>query len=279
VKAIYQYSGISTPIHKLDPRTKLVMTLCYLLISFLLPSPLRVGGVVIPVPFVMAMIIVLAIWFVLRVRPWDYMILWVYLFPIVGGITFAHVFFLDGPPFARIPGVPYHHLSIPGFFFGLDIGFRIVAMGFAFVMFSMTTDPFHWGLAMYKAGVPYKGAFMFAFGMRFYPLLQEEYFVIRDALKARGSDLLTSMNPIKLMNGVAVSAIPLGLGALRRSQNIALAMELRGFSFPEQTGVPRVLYRDVRMKRADWIVVGVFGLLLLVTLGLRLSGTLHEAKF
>ncbi|TMD06625.1 MAG: energy-coupling factor transporter transmembrane protein EcfT [Chloroflexi bacterium] len=279
MKAIYQYSGISTPIHKLDPRTKLVMTLCYLLVSFILPSPLRVGPAVIPVPFVMAMLIVLAIWAVLRVRPWDYMMLWVYLIPIVGGITFAHVFFLDGPPFARIPGIPFHHLSIRGFFFGLDIGFRIVAMGFAFVLFSMTTDPFHWGLAMFKAGVPYKGAFMFAFGMRFYPLLQEEYFVIRDALKARGSDLLTSMNPVKLMNGVAVSAIPLGLGALRRSQNIALAMELRGFSFPEETGVPRVLYRDVRMRRVDWIVVGAFVLMLLVSLVLRLTGTIQQAKF
>jgi energy-coupling factor transport system permease protein len=278
VKAIYQYSGIKTPIHALDPRTKLVMTLCYLLISFVLPSPLRVGTVLIPIPLVMAMIIVVAIWVVLKVRPWDYLILWVYLFPIVGGITFAHAVFLDGPPFANVPGLPLHHISIPGFFFGIDIGFRIVAMGFAFVMFSMTTDPFHWGLAMYRAGVPYKGAFMFAFGMRFYPLLQEEYFIIRDALKARGSDLLTSMNPIKLINGVAVSAIPLGLGALRRSQNIALAMELRGFSFPEQTGVPRVLFRDVRMRTADWIVSAVFLLLLVLVLGLRLGGVLHEAK-
>jgi energy-coupling factor transport system permease protein len=278
VKAIYQYSGARTPIHSLDPRTKLVMTLCYLLISFILPSPLRIGGLLIPVPFVLAMIIVAAIWIVLKVRPWDYLILWIYLFPIVGGITFAHVFFLDGPPFARIPGLPFHHMSIPGFFFGMDIGFRIVAMGFAFVMFSMTTDPFHWGLAMYKAGVPYKIAFMFAFGMRFYPLLQEEYFVIRDALKARGSDLLTSMNPIKLINGVAVSAIPLGLGALRRSQNIALAMELRGFSFPEQTGVPRVLYRDVHMRVADWTVCSVFLVLLALALALRLTGLLHEAK-
>ena len=147
-------------------------------------STLVLFGVSATAAFLLSSLIVLAIWAVLRVRPWDYMMLWVYLIPIVGGITFAHVFFLDGPPFARIPGIPFHHLSIRGFFFGLDIGFRIVAMGFAFVLFSMTTDPFHWGLAMFKAGVPYKGAFMFAFGMRFYPLLQEEYFVIRDALKA-----------------------------------------------------------------------------------------------
>jgi len=279
VKAIYQYSGTRTPIHALDPRTKLLMTLCYLLISFILPSPLRVGPVLVPVPFVMAMIIVLAIWVVLKVRPWDYLILWVYLFPIVGGITFAHVFFLDGPPDLRIPGLPWHHVSIPGFFYGVDIGFRIVAMGFAFVMFSMTTDPFHWGLAMFKAGIPYKGAFMFAFGMRFYPLLQEEYFVIRDALKARGSDLLTSMNPVKLINGVAVSAIPLGLGALRKSQNIALAMELRGFSFPEQTGVARVLHRDVRMRTADWVVSAAFLALLVIVLVARLGGFLRAAAF
>jgi energy-coupling factor transport system permease protein len=279
VKAIYQFSATRTPIHALDPRTKLLMTLCYLLISFVLPSPLSVGRWLVPVPFVMAMIIVAAIWAALKVRPWDYWILWVYLVPIVGGITFAHVFFLGGPPYASVAGPPFSRLSVPGFFFGLDIGFRIVAMGFAFVLFSMTTDPFHWGLAMYRAGIPYKGAFMFAFGMRFYPLLQEEYFVIRDALKARGSDLLSSMNPVKLINGVAASAIPLGLGALRRSQNIALAMELRGFSFPEQTGVPRVLYRDVRMRTADWVVSAVFLLLVALALALRLTGILQQAQF
>ncbi len=277
--AIYEYSHVDTPIHRLDPRTKLVATLCYLLMSFVLPSPLRLGPIIISVPFLLAMLIVVALWVLLGVRPWDYLILWLYLLPIVGGITFAHAVFLGGAPFATIPGTSFE-VSVPGIYHGLDIGFRIVSMGFAFVMFAMTTDPFYWGLSMYKAGLPYKIAFMFAFGMRFFPLLQEEYFVIRDALKARGSDLLTSTNPVKLVKGTAVSAFPLGLGALRRSQNIALAMELRGFSFPEQVGgVPRVLFRDVRLRQPDYTVMAIFVALLLGSLALRFSGALQAVRF
>lgn len=271
MRTLYSYSASKTMLHRLDPRTKLVMTLCYLLMSFVIPSPLQIGSVIVPIPPLMALLIVVAIWVLLRVPPWEYGILWIYLVPIVGGITFAHAVFLGGAPYVTLPGTDIL-LSQPGIYHGLDLGFRIVAMGFAFVMFAMSTDPFHWGLAMYKAGVPYKVAFMFAFGMRFYPLLQEEFGTIRDALRARGSDLLLSRNPLKLIYGTAVSGVPLGLGALRRSQNIALAMELRGFSFPEQTGVPRVIFRDVRLHTRDWVVMGIFVALLIASFGLRLGG-------
>jgi energy-coupling factor transport system permease protein len=114
---------------------------------------------------------------------------------------------------------------------------------------------------------------MFASAMRFYPLLQEEFITIQDALKARGSDLLVKWyNPVRLMWGVLTTAIPMGLGGLRRSRNIALSMELRGFSFPEETGVQRQLFRDIQLRPADYIIITLWIAVVIAVAILRLSG-------
>lgn len=272
MSAIYSYSGYETWLHRLDPRTKLVFTISYLVLAFLLPSPIFIGGVPVPTPILMFLLIVGIIWFVARISPARYLIFLVYLMPITLGIAFAHTFFLNACP-CIAPGTPIlESASIAGLIRGLEIGFRIAAMGVCFLLFSFTTEPFTWGLSMYQAGLPYKGAFMFAFGMRFYPLLQEEFLTISDALKARGSDLLSGMNPFKLVRGMSITAIPLGLGALHRSQNIALSMELRGFSFPEEVGVERVLFRDIRLRPLDWFLIIFWTVVLVAAVVLRLTG-------
>jgi energy-coupling factor transport system permease protein len=272
MSGIYSYSGYETWLHKLDPRTKLIFTISYLILAFVLPSPVLIAGWPISTPLLMFLAMVLVIWLVARIPPARYLAFLVYLIPIVGGIAFAHTFFLNPCPCFAADTPLLRSASVDGFLKGLDIGFRIAAMGVAFLLFSFTTEPFTWGLAMYRAGLPYKAAFMFAFGMRFYPLLQEEFMTIRDALKARGSDLLNGLNPVRLIRGMSITAIPLGLGALHRSQNIALSMELRGFSFPEETGVQRELFRDIRMRPLDWALSAVCVGVLLVAIVLRLGG-------
>lgn len=272
MSGIYSYSGYETWLHRLDPRTKLTFTICYLVLAFVLPTPIMIGGVPVSTPLLMFLAIIAAIWLLARIPPTRYMAFLVYLIPIIFGIVFAHSFFLNPCPCLETTTPVLRSVSTQGFLKGLDISFRIAAMGVAFLLFSFTTEPFTWGLSMYRAGLPYKAAFMFAFGMRFYPLLQEEFMTIRDALKARGSDMLNGMNPVRLVRGMSVTAIPLGLGALHRSQNIALSMELRGFSFPEETGVQRQLYRDIRMRPLDWALTIFWIVVLLAAIILRLSG-------
>ncbi len=280
MSGIYSYSGYETWLHKLDPRTKLTFTISYLVLAFLLPSPIPIAGVPIPTPLIMCIAIIAVIWFIARIHPRQYAIFLVYLIPIILGITFAHTFFLNSCPCFAGSELPIlSAASQAGFVRGLEIGFRIAAMGICFLLFSFTTEPFIWGLSMYRAGLPYKAAFMFAFGMRFYPLLQEEYSTIRDALQARGCDLLSGMNPVRLARGMSISAIPLGLGALNRSQNIALSMELRGFSFPDETGVERVLFRDIRLRPIDWALIIFWVAVLVMTIVLRITGVIQPNSF
>jgi energy-coupling factor transport system permease protein len=280
MSGIYSYSGYETWLHRLDPRTKLVFTISYLVLAFLLPSPIIIGGLPIPTPLIMCLAIIAVIWAIARISPANYMIFLVYLLPIIAGIAFAHTFFLNPCPCFAAPDVAILGVaSWVGLVRGLEIGFRIAAMGICFLLFSFTTEPFAWGLSMYRAGLPYKGAFMFAFGMRFYPLLQEEYITIREALQARGCDLLNGMNPLRLARGMSISAIPLGLGALHRSQNIALSMELRGFSFPEETGVQRVLFRDIRLRPLDWALISFWTTVLVLAIVLRIIGVFKPNTF
>ena len=261
MRPLYTFAGQESPLHRLDPRSKLVFVACYLLATFLLPQP-----------WILLVVVILTIWIFGRISPAEYYPFLLLMLPLVIGITFVHVAFVGGPPFfLTIPiGAFEWTFSEPGLRSGTTLAFRLATMGVTFTLFAMTTEPFLLGMALYRSGLPYKIAFMFGFALRLYPLIQEEFLVIKNALRARGSNALSSANPVRFFPAVAISAVPLGLGAIRRSQEIALAMELRGLSIPESTGVERHLYRTIAMRPRDHALIGgsllALGLIVLVKL-------------
>jgi energy-coupling factor transport system permease protein len=265
MKLLYQFEASDSFLHALDPRTKLVVVLCYLILTFLAPWP-----------WAMALVAMALIWVFGKISPAEYYPILLFFLPIMIAITIVQVFFVGGEPYRTIGigGTTVGQFSLKGWQEGTTIAWRLAAMGIAFLMFSMTTDPFDWGLSLHNMGLPYKAAFLFAFAMRFFPLLQEEMVTIQSAFKARGADALSSWNPYRFLVGVAQVVFPLGASALRRSQNIALAMELRGFSFPEITGTPRVISRQVRLRLVDWMVMVGATSTVIVTVALKtLSGS------
>lgn len=257
MKPLYAFSGQDSFLHGLDPRTKLVFILSYLIASF-----------VVPAPWVLFFILIAAIWGLAGISPKEYYQFLVLMLPLIVAITFVHTVFIgEAPYFFSLdgPGITLS-FSREGLANGTALAFRLGTMGLAFTLFAMTTDPFYWGMAMYKLGLPYKVSFMFAFAIRLYPLIQEEFLTIQRALKSRGSNALSSFNPFVFFPGVVMSAVPLGLGAIRRSRDIAVAMELRGLNIPQETGGRRVLFREPRLKAVDFaILIGcVVGLLSVV---------------
>jgi energy-coupling factor transport system permease protein len=212
MRFIYQFTSGHSLLHRLDPRTKLVLVLTTLFLSFLTSAPWWVFAVAI-----------LGIWLLGRISPLQYWPVLLMMAPLVTAVFVVHR--------SRE---------------GVEVGFRLAAMGVTFLGFSMTTDPFDLGLALHYSGVPYRVSFLIAFALRFFPLLQEEMSIIRNALRARGYQGLGT---------VALAALPLGLGALRRSQKIALAMEMRGFSYAEEMKIRRTNLRDIRMRALDYAAI------------------------
>lgn len=266
MRPLYQFSGQDSFLHRLDPRTKLIFVIAYLLISFLVPQP-----------WLLFFLLIIAIWALAGISPAEYYPFLLLMLPIMVAITLVHTFLIEGSPYYWSAAVGRLHVgaSIPGLYTGLELGFRLGTMGLAFTLFAMTTEPFQWGMSMYRWGLPYKVAFLFAFAIRLYPLIQEEFIVIQRALKARGSNALSSFNPLRFFPGVVTTAVPLGLGALRRSQDIAMAMELRGLNLPEETGKPRVIFRDVRLRPIDVVIMAACVLVLAGLLAARLLTRLH----
>jgi energy-coupling factor transport system permease protein len=261
VRPLYQFSGQDSFLHRLDPRTKLIFVVSYLLVSFLVPHP-----------WVLFFLLIAAIWALAGISPAEYYPFLLLMLPIMVAITLVHTFLIEGAPYfwSVSLGPVFIGASWAGLYTGLELGFRLGTMGLAFTLFAMTTEPFQWGMSMYRWGLPYKVAFMFAFAIRLYPLIQEEFIVIQRALKARGSNALSSFNPLRFFPGVVTTAVPLGLGAIRRSQDIAMAMELRGLNLPDETGRARVLFRDVSLRPIDVAIMAACVLVLGALLVARL---------
>ena len=252
MKFLYQYSAGDSFLHRLDPRTKLIFILCYLVVALIWPGY--------QLMIFTTLFAILLLWVGARISPKEYWQFLAYLTPIMialiivqslaGGPPHIELIFPFGSQFTLL-------ISEPGFYLGLGIGLRLATMGIAFMIFAMTTDPFDISLALHKTGVAFKLSFLVGFMLRFLPLIQEELFTIADASKARAYKAMDSKNPLSILRAIIAAMPPLAAGSLRRSQNIALAMELRGFSFPTEFGIKRTFLKDIQMRRADYLTIGV----------------------
>lgn len=105
---------------------------------------------------------------------------------------------------------------------------RFVVLVESFSVFFLTTSPDHLGLALEQTRIPYEFVFAFTTAVRFVPVLAEEAQTIMDAQKARGLELEKG-NFLKRIRNYIPILIPLIVGAIRRSLELAEAMESRAW--------------------------------------------------
>jgi len=93
--------------------------------------------------------------------------------------------------------------------------------------------------------------------LRTFPVLERELIRIYDSQAARGLELSGSLR--KIIHLIPVM-LPFVLRALRRTTEVALAMELRAFGLYRT----RTYLRSLQFTRADWLASG---LIVLVSVG------------
>jgi energy-coupling factor transport system permease protein len=219
--------------------------------------------------------------------PWEYIGFILLLAPMVLVLLLLQMFFFGQEPFIYytildnfIDGQPFIiRISEPGISFGLSLGLRIMAMGLTFTVFVISTDPFDIGQALNSIGISFRGSFMVGFALRLVPLIQEELNNITNAAIARGSHSPNTIRPIRLVRGIATISVPLAIGSLKRATQMALAMEIRGFSFPSQMNVKHTYMKEVRMRKRDWFSLIVFFSLWGYWMSLRLPVLVQEISF
>ena len=116
-----------------------------------------------------------------------------------------------------------------------------------------------------KVRVPvHELALMMAIALRFIPTLWEETEKIMNAQLARGANL-ESGNIFKRLTAYIPIFIPLFLSSFRRAEELAMAMEARGY----RGGIGRTKYRLLQYKGRDYGLILIFLILVMVIGWLR----------
>jgi energy-coupling factor transport system permease protein len=149
--------------------------------------------------------------------------------------------------------------------FAAAMTLRFIVLVESFSVFFLTTSPDHLGLALEQTHVPYEFSFAFTTAVRFVPVLAEEAQTIMDAQKARGLELEKG-NFLKRIRNYVPVLIPLIVSAIRRSLELAEAMESRGWGATKK----RTNLYGLKLHRGDFallaITIGVLALAIYIRL-------------
>jgi energy-coupling factor transport system permease protein len=143
---------------------------------------------------------------------------------------------------------------------------RFIVLVESFSVFFLTTSPDHLGLALEQTHIPYEFCFAFTTAVRFVPVLAEEAQTIMDAQKARGLELERG-NFLKRIRNYIPILIPLIISAIRRSLELAEAMESRAWGATKK----RTNLYVLKMHRGDIILLIITVVTLVVAVYVRLN--------
>ena len=135
---------------------------------------------------------------------------------------------------------------------------RFAVLISSFSIFFLTTSPDRLGLALQQSHIPYEFCFAFTTAVRFVPVLADEAQTIMDAQKARGLELEHG-NLIKRIRNYIPILIPLIVNAIRRSLELAEAMDSRGWGANKK----RTNLYALKLKQSDFVIF-TFSLLMLI---------------
>ncbi len=147
-----------------------------------------------------------------------------------------HLFFTDGAVVFQIPYLPVR-VTGEGFFRGLFISWQFLCLALTGVILTLTTSPSdlvcgleHLLSPLKRVHIPVQDiAVMVSMALRFVPAFLEEYDRIKTAQSARGACVDTGRYDQKLKS-LAALLMPLITSAFRRADDLAEAMEARGYA-------------------------------------------------
>lgn len=141
--------------------------------------------------------------------------------------------------------------AMTGWSAGCQAGMRaaltlLVLVSIFFVFFSVTA-PEDLGNAMVKMGLPHTAAFVFSTALQFVPVIGRKARCVIDAQRSRGIPLEPGWKALRYYPAFLG---PLLIQAFRMAEELAEAMEARGFGLAGRTYL-----RDYRLQRRDWLVL------------------------
>lgn len=254
---IGQYIPGDTFMHRLDPRTKLMALLLFIVAIF------TINRLLLFVPFFLVVVLLYA-----RSRiPFRYLLKGLRLIIYIIMLTLIlHIFFTrGGQVLFRYGPVTIESVGVE---LGLFTVFRLILLVLFTMLVTLTTTPLALtgGMEFFLRPLKYlkvpvsEIAMILTIALRFIPVLMEESERIVRAQIARGADFKQG-NIFKRIRFLVPVMVPLFVSAFRRADELAIAMESRCY----RIGGKRTSLHERRFGRPDYGVITVSALVVIVS--------------
>lgn len=246
---IGQYYNVDSPMHRMDARMKIILTVVFIVSIFMCKSFPALGLMVL---FTLAVNIISKVPLKMVAKSLKPIVIIVIftsvlnIFYIRGGTTLVDWYFI--------------HITSNGLLTALFMAIRIVCLVVISSLLTYTTTPTVLTDSLEKLFAPLKLikvpvstlAMMMTLALRFIPTLIDEIDRITNAQKARGADLDNGsfMQRVKALVPIIV---PLFVSSIRRAYELADAMDCRCY-----TGGPgRTRMKQMKLKPSDFVYLAV----------------------
>jgi energy-coupling factor transport system permease protein len=159
-------------------------------------------------------------------------------------------------------------LSVTGLsiVFGVGRGLKLAELLAASVLFLSTTKVEEFTVGLNKLRVPYRFGFAISLAFRLAALFGDSAATIVDAQRLRGYNF-SEGGPFERMRRYVPVAVPVFMGALRKANNMAMALEARGFGnrVEPTTFIDYPVRASDRLAFAGLILLGAFHFMLYYT--------------
>ncbi|MCD8015717.1 MAG: energy-coupling factor transporter transmembrane protein EcfT [Lachnospiraceae bacterium] len=255
-----QYYPTDSVIHKLDPRVKLAGTLVFIISLFAFGT---IEAYVVATIFLAAVIKTSQV-------PFKFMIKGLRAIIMLLMITVIfNLFLVQGTVVVKFW---VFQITVEGIKTAVSMAIRLIYLIIGSSVMTLTTTPNDLTDGMEKALSPLKKvrvpvheiAMMMSIALRFIPILMEETDKIMKAQQARGADF-ESGNLIQKAKNMVPLLVPLFISAFRRANDLAMAMEARGYHGGEGRTKMRPLVYKGRDKAAYLVLLGYFVIMFVVS--------------
>lgn len=256
-----QYFPGNTPIHRLDPRTKLLILICYIVALFIADDI---------VGYMIMLVVLITCSSISKIGPKT---LLSGLKPLVFILVFTgviNIFYGTGEPLVQFWIIK---ITLNGIINAVYMLLRIMLLVCGTFLLTYTTSPLELtdGLEyllspLKKLKVPVHDlAMMASIALRFIPTLVEETSRIMSAQRARGASFDTGKLKDRAM-ALLPLLVPLFVSAFRRAEELATAMESRCYN----SGIGRTRMKQLHMRKNDFLAF-VFAAIMIFAVVLSLK--------
>ena len=252
-----QYYPVDSPVHRLDPRVKILLAIAMIVCVFLVGNLLGYGLILVFVLFAARLAHVPFRVLMKGLKPLRFILILTFL---------LNLFFTVGEP---LWSLGFIHITREGLRQSIHYSLRLIFLVVSTSLLTLTTSPIQLSDGMELLLSPLKIihfpahelAMMMSIALRFIPTLLEETDKIMKAQMARGADF-ESGNLLNRAKAMIPRLGPLFVSAFRRASDLAMAMEARCY----HGGENRTRLRVLKLKKGDLYACLLMALLIIAVI-------------